>query len=223
MTHPTLSQALWQANQDLAQAILNHPFVQGLGDGGLDRAKFAYYVGQDAFFLEAFARAYSLAAAKAPTWEVFQVFHGLTTGVLEELNLHGGYAQEWGVDLAAVTPGHATRQYTDFLLNTAWSVDPGITAVAMAPCMRLYAFLGQSLAAHQARPHPYTAWIDTYSSDQFEPLAQQLEAFVNAQAADNDLTQRTYRYAMVCELNFFEAAWHWEKGGVRPTRWHDSD
>ncbi|WP_198805634.1 TenA family protein [Leptolyngbya sp. BL0902] len=203
----TLSQTLWQANQDLAQATLQHPFVQGIGDGSLDRAKFAYYVGQDAFFLEAFARAYSIAAAKAPTWEIFQVFHDLTTGVLEELNLHGSYAQEWGVDLATVTPGYATRQYTDFLLNTAWGADPGTTAVAMSPCMRLYAFLGQSLATTQAQPHAYTAWIDTYSSDQFEPLAQRLEELVNAQAVNNDLIQRTYRYAMVCELNFFEAAW----------------
>lgn len=207
MTLITLSQALWQANQDLASATLGHPFVQGIGDGSLDRAKFAYYVGQDAFFLEAFARAYSIAAAKAPTWKMFQVFHGLTAGVLEELNLHGGYAQEWGVDLSTVAPGNATRQYTDFLLNIAWSADPGTTAVAMSPCMRLYAFLGQSLAANPSQSHPYTAWIDTYSSDQFEPLAQQLEELVNAQAADHDLTQRTYRYAMVCELNFFEAAW----------------
>ncbi|MFH7245037.1 MAG: TenA family protein [Spirulina sp.] len=207
MSHPPLSQSLWQANQDLATATLTHPFVQGIGNGSLDRAKFAYYVGQDTFFLEAFARAYSIAAAKAPTWEVFQVFHGLTAGVLEELNLHGGYAQEWGVDLSTVAPGNATRQYTDFLLNTAWSADPGTTAVAMSPCMRLYAFLGQSLAANQPSPHPYTTWINTYSSDQFEPLAQQLEELVNAQAVDNDLTQRTYRYAMVCEFNFFEAAW----------------
>lgn len=207
MTQPTLSQALWQTNHDLAQATLSHPFVQGIGDGTLDRAKFAYYVGQDAFFLEAFARAYSIAAAKAPTWEIFQVFHGLTAGVLEELNLHSTYAQAWGVDLSTVTPGQATRQYTDFLLNTAWSADPGTTAVAMSPCMRLYAFLGQSLAKTQTPPHAYTAWIDTYSSDQFEPLAQQLEQIVNAHALGTDLTQRTYRYAMVCELNFFAAAW----------------
>lgn len=204
----SLSQTLWQTHQDIAIATLNHPFVQGIGDGSLDKAKFAYYVGQDAFFLEAFARAYSIAAAKAPNWEVFQVFHSLADGVMAELNLHDGYAQAWGVDLRTVEPGQATRQYTDFLLNTAWSADPGTTAVAMSPCMRLYAFLGQSLARSQsATPHAYSAWIDTYSSDQFEPLAQQLERLVDAQAADIPTIHRTYRYAMDCELNFFEAAW----------------
>ncbi|MGB3138208.1 MAG: TenA family protein [Nodosilinea sp.] len=202
-----LSQILWHANDDLAQACLQHPFVQGLGDGTLPVEKFAYYVGQDAFFLEAFARAYSIAAAKAPTWEVFQVFHQLADGVLGELNLHGSYAQDWGVDLTTVAPGAATRRYTDFLLSTAWGKAPGATAVAMAPCMRLYAFLGQSLAQLNPPAHRYSLWIDTYSSNQFEPLAAQLEALLDAHAADTPSSQAAYRYAMDCELAFFAAAW----------------
>ncbi len=135
------------------------------------------------------------------------MFHQLADGVLAELNLHGSYAREWGVDLAQVTPGAATRRYTDFLLSTAWGQTPGETAVAMAPCMRLYAFLGQSLAQTKPSLHAYSPWIETYSSDQFEPLAAQLEALLDVQAADSPSNQATYRYAMDCELAFFEAAW----------------
>ena len=207
----SLSQQLWLANQDLIQASLNHPFVQGIGNGSLPQPKFAYYVGQDAFFLEAFARAYSIAAAKAPDWRGFKVFHDLAKGVLDELVLHERYAQSWNVDLAATQPERATRQYTDFLLATAWSQPIGVTAVAMSPCMRLYAYLGQQLAQqvqqHQIGDHAYTDWIRTYSSDDFEPLAQQLEALVEQYAEDTDLIRSTYRYAMVCERDFFEAAW----------------
>lgn len=203
----SLSQTLWQANQDMAIACLHHPFVQGIGDGTLAKSKFAYYVGQDAFFLEAFARAYSIAAAKASSWETFQVFHNLAAGVLAELNLHKGFSQQWGVDLRQVHPGAATRQYTDFLLSTAWAQNPGATAVAMSPCMRLYAFLGQSLADQSTPQHAYSQWIETYSSNDFEPLAQQLEALVDEQAPDTDQTRIYYRYAMEYELNFFEAAW----------------
>jgi thiaminase/transcriptional activator TenA len=204
----SLSNTLWTLNQDLAHACLHHPFVQGIGQGTLPEQKFTYYVGQDAFFLEAFARAYSIAAAKTSYWQLFQVFHDLATGVLEELSLHEGYAKEWGVDLRTVTPGQATRQYTDFLLSTAWSQDVAITAVAMSPCMRLYAFLGKSLLGKQGSPrHRYSQWINTYSSDDFEPLAQQLESIVNETGKDTDLIRSTYRYAMECELNFFAAAW----------------
>ncbi|XGB41297.1 MAG: TenA family protein [Nodosilinea sp. LVE1205-7] len=203
----SLSQTLWQANQALAIACLHHPFVVGIGNGSLAATKFAYYIGQDSFFLKSFARAYSIAAAKAPSWQTFQLFHQMADGVLEELRLHDSYAQTWGVSLETVEPGGATRQYTDFLLHTAWSQEAPTIAVAMAPCMRLYAFLGRSLANPILEPHAYTAWVQTYGSDQFEPLVRQLENFVDDYAIDAPVLRQTYRYAMACELNFFQAAW----------------
>ena len=203
----TLSSKLWQAHLDLANESLAHPFVQGIADGTLPRETFAYYVGQDAFFLEAFARAYSIAAAKAPTWQSFTVFHELAAGVLAELKLHQGYAQAWGVDLTQTTPGTATLQYTNFLMATAWRHGVGVTAVAMSPCMRLYAYLGQQLAQGGIPDHRYRDWIVTYSSDEFEPLAAQLEALVDEYAEDGEPVQSTYRHAMVCERDFFQAAW----------------
>ncbi|MFN6571270.1 TenA family protein [Dendronalium sp. ChiSLP03b] len=203
----TLSTQLWAANQDLAQACLQHRFVRGIADGTLEREKFAYYVGQDAFFLQAFARAYSIAAAKAPDWLGFTTFHHLAAGVLEELRLHEGYATQWGVNLHSVEVGVATRRYTDFLLATAWGGDVGLTAAAMSPCMRLYAFLGEQLALNGIPDHQYTDWIRTYSSADFQPLAQQLESLVNNYATDNSLINSTYRYAMFCERDFFQAAW----------------
>ncbi|MGD1856456.1 MAG: TenA family protein [Leptolyngbyaceae cyanobacterium] len=204
-----LSTKLWQQHLDLANESLAHPFVQGIADGTLPKRTFAYYVGQDAFFLEAFARAYSIAAAKAPTWQSFNVFHDLAAGVLAELKLHQGYAQSWNVDLAQVNPGTATRQYTDFLLATAWSQSIGVTAVAMSPCMRLYAYLGQQLAQDGIPDHIYKDWIATYSSDEFEPLAAQLEVIVDDYADDTELIRDTYRSAMVCERDFFQAAWQY--------------
>ncbi|MBX2862205.1 MAG: TenA family protein [Leptolyngbyaceae cyanobacterium MAG.088] len=206
-----LSSKLWQDHMDLANESLAHPFVQGIANGTLPKETFAYYVGQDAFFLEAFARAYSIAAAKAPSWQSFNVFHDLAAGVLSELKLHQSYAQTWHVDLALVSPGTATRQYTDFLLATAWSQPIGVTAVAMSPCMRLYAYLGQQLAQNGIPEHIYKDWIATYSSDEFEPLAAQLEAIVDDYATDNALIRSTYRYAMVCERDFFQAAWKYRE------------
>lgn len=212
----SIAEELWQENQDLAIACLQNPFVQGISDGSLPKAKFAYYVGQDAFFLEAFARAYSIAAAKAPDWQGFNIFHDLAGGVLQELNLHQTYASQWEVNLQTVDPGAATRRYTDFLLATAWSQNVGITAAAMLPCMKLYAFLGQSLAANGIPDHDYGNWINTYSSAEFEPLAEQLAQLVErylerdkeGQPSRYQQSSEIYRYAMQCELDFFEAAWN---------------
>ncbi len=208
MNSQRLSEILWDNHQPLAIACLDHPFVQGIKHGTLPQRQFAYYVGQDAFFLEAFARAYSIAAAKSPDWEGFGIFHRLANGVLEELNLHHHYAAAWGVSLEQIEPGTATRQYTDFLLATAWGQDVGITACAMLPCMKLYAFLGQQLAQPTIPEHLYSGWIRTYSSAEFEPLVEHLTYLVNQHAAaTNPSVESAYRYAMQCELNFFQAAW----------------
>lgn len=203
----TISCELWSANQDLAQACLDHPFVQGIGDGTLKQQKFAYYLGQDAFFLEAFARAYSIAAAKAPDFSGFTTFHTLASGVLSELRLHEGYAAKWFVNLRSVEPGAATRRYTDFLLATAWGGDVGLTTAAMSPCLRLYAFLGEQLARDGVPNHQYADWIRTYSSTDFVPLAQKLESLVERYTTGTALVHSTYRYAMLCEQDFFQAAW----------------
>jgi thiaminase/transcriptional activator TenA len=62
----SLSESLWHRNRVLAEAALEHRVVRGIASGGLARATFAYYVGQDAVFLDAFCRAYALALAKSP-------------------------------------------------------------------------------------------------------------------------------------------------------------
>lgn len=202
-----LARKLWRAHQELAQSCLHHPFVVNLAQGTLAPEQFAYYVGQDAFFLQAFARAYSIAAVKVPDWQGFCIFHSLVGGVLTELQLHEDYANTWAVNLQEVQPSSATRRYTDFLLATAWNYDAGLAAVAMAPCMRLYAFIGQEVAAQGIPDHQYADWIRTYSSPEFEQLALQLENLIERYADDSSLTFETYRYALECEANFFQAAW----------------
>ncbi|MGB4947361.1 MAG: TenA family protein [Candidatus Competibacter denitrificans] len=202
-----ISDTLWQLNADLAQICLDLPFVRGIGDGSLPRERFAWYIGQDAFYLQAFARAYTLAAAKAPDWNDFQELHELAGGVLQELELHKGIATAWGLNLAQITPGPATRRYTDFLLATAWASETGITIAAMTPCMRLYAWLGAQLAARQRTSHDYSAWIETYSSPNFEQLAVRLEQLLDRYTPDNAAAADVYRYAMECESDFFQAAW----------------
>src|SRR5246127_3448833 len=99
---PLLSAALWNQNRALAQAALQHPFVQGIASGELARDAFAYYVGQDAVFLDAFCRAYALALAKTPDQDGLIALRELLDAAADELRLHRGYADRWNVDLHQV-------------------------------------------------------------------------------------------------------------------------
>lgn len=160
---------------------------------------------QDAYFLEAFARAYALALARAPDRHGLATFHSLIGGVLDELRLHSAYAARWQVDLSSHAPAGATLAYTDFLLATASLRGVGETCAAMTPCMRLYAYLGQQLEPLSSRDNPYQEWIDTYAASEFESLAATLESLLDRYARDCMPVRDAYRRAMQLELAFFEA------------------
>ncbi|GAB3320589.1 thiaminase II [Geodermatophilus aquaeductus] len=201
----SLSARLWADNADLAAAALEHPFVTGVADGTLPRGRFAGYVAQDAFFLEAFARAYALGVAHSRDRATLEALADLLAGVREELRLHDGYAARWGIDLTAVAPAPATLAYTEFLLATAALGDVGELCAAMTPCMRLYAHLGRALVPRATGP--YREWVDTYADPAFEELAATLEALLDRVAVDTPAVRRAYRRAMELELGFFTAAW----------------
>ena len=204
MTAVGLARSLWVANADLAAAALEHPFVRGLADGSLPRQTFAGYVAQDAFFLEAFARAYALGVVHSRDRAGLEAFADLLAGVREELRLHDSYAGQWGIDLRSVEPAPATLAYTEFLLATASRLDLGVTCAAMVPCMRLYAHLGQSLAGRTASA--YAEWTQTYADPAFEELARTLERLLDEHGVDSPETHRTYRRAMTLEVEFFDEA-----------------
>jgi thiaminase/transcriptional activator TenA len=201
----SLARRLWADSADLAQATLAHPFVQGLADGSLPRERFAGYVAQDAFFLQAFARGYAMAVVRSSDRAGLEAFADLLAGVREELRLHDGYAARWGIDLAGVEPVPATVAYTDFLLATTATGGLGEICAAMTPCMRLYAHLGQSLAGRPS--DTYAEWVTTYADPNFEELAATLERLLDRYAEDTPDVARAYRRAMELELGFFAAAW----------------
>lgn len=204
MADEPLHVTLWRKNRALAEECLAHPFVRGLGSGRLDPERFKEYVAQDAFFLRAFFSAYALAAVRVvERLEVAERLHRLMRGVLDELKLHEGYAESLGIDLESVRPHAAARAYTDFLLRTAWTAEVGEIIAAMTPCMRLYAYLGRALATGDHSENPYRNWIDTYSSEEFEALATEIEALLDQLADDTPAVAFAYRYAMRCELDFF--------------------
>jgi thiaminase/transcriptional activator TenA len=200
----SFAQTLWRQNTDWAERILAHRFVQGLGDGSLPIASFKSYVAQDAYFLDAFARAYAFCLAHGTSRDDLYGFSELIAGALDELKLHKSYTEKLQVNLDNVRPMAATQAYTGFLLDTARRGQLGETIAAMTPCMRLYAFLGQQLSKKDVAP-AYVDWVKTYSDPGFEALAARLEGLLDLHAADTPQVRANYRRAMELEYGFFDA------------------
>jgi thiaminase/transcriptional activator TenA len=199
-----LSTRLWADSADITEQVLTNPFVVRLGDGSLPRSQFARFIAQDAFFLDAFARAYALALVRSSDTATLLVLADLIAGVRDELRLHTSYAARWGIDVARVEPAATTTAYTDFLLASAATDRDGVVFAAMTPCMRLYAHLGQILDASAAGP--YAEWVQTYAHADFTALAERLEGLLDDQCRDPNAARAAYRRAMTLELEFFTAA-----------------
>jgi thiaminase/transcriptional activator TenA len=60
----------------------------------------------------------------------------------------------------------------------------------MIPYLRLYAYLGQRLAAQTTPDSPYREWVMPYSSARFEALARRLEGLLDRYGRDHDRSRR---------------------------------
>ena len=168
---------LRQQTADLRRRVLQHPFVTGIGDGGLPLEAFRFYMCQDYVFLVDYSRVLALAVAKADDLETMGRFAGLLHETLNtEMDLHRGFAAKFGIspdELEATQAAPSTRAYTQHLLTTAYSGDLTDITAAILPCMWDYSDIGQTLAA-QGVPSPqplYNEWIQMYATPEFAALA----------------------------------------------------
>ncbi len=162
---------LWQAIEPIYAAILRHPFVCGLTDGRLPRASFEFYAVQDALYLREFARALSLAAARAPEDEWIIMFNEHAAGALKvERALHEGFFKAFGLTPAAVaaTPLAPTcLAYTSYLLAVAYAAPYHEAMAAVLPCYWIYWEVGKALERAGSPDPLYARWIGTYASQEF--------------------------------------------------------
>ena len=96
MTKPPFSRELRERTDPLWQAIFEHPFVTGIGDGTLSQHRFEFYLKQDYVYLVDFSRVFALAAAKAwtlPDMGTFATLLNVTQNT--EMEGHLVMQREW--------------------------------------------------------------------------------------------------------------------------------
>ena len=210
--------ALREAAGDDWREYVEHPFVQGLGDGTLPEAAFRHYLVQDYLFLIQFARAYGLAAYKADTLaEIRAASDGLKALVEVEMDLHRAYCADWGIAedaLESVEADGATLAYTAYVLERGLAGDLLDLRVALAPCVVGYGEIGARLAANPvARKdgNPYSSWIEMYAGDEYQAFMRAEIEALDALAAGRGGSVRfarlaeTFRTATRLEAAFWQA------------------
>ncbi|MGH2980499.1 MAG: thiaminase II [Solirubrobacterales bacterium] len=172
----TLTDALWSGIEDLYGPILEHPFIAGLTDGTLEREAFRFYVIQDAHYLREYARALSIAAARAPSEPDIGMFNRHAAGAIEvERSLHEEFFEDLGVsaDELQQTPMAPTNlAYTSYLLAVAYGGSFSECLGAVLPCYWIYWEVGKELIERGSPDPLYERWIDTYGGEEFAEVVR---------------------------------------------------
>ena len=172
----TFSSQAWQQNLPLYHAILAMPFNAELADGTLREDRFRHYIIQDAHYLEGFARALALAAAKADHSDHLVQFAGAAqTAIIVERALHTDYFAKFGLsaaDFAAARPTPVCDHYVSYLLRVAALEPFPVVLAALLPCFWIYLEVGKSIHTRATQPNPYHAWIETYAGEEFASAVQ---------------------------------------------------
>ena len=210
------SHQAWQDTATLRAAIHALPFNAELAAGTLPPEKFRFYIVQDTLYLDQYARALALAAARGPDMPTLRAFSHHALGAVEvEQALHARILAEFGVDpaaLATAEPSPDGLGYTSFLMATAYHEPWEVLVAALLPCFWLYFDVGTAIAEHAAPDNPYRAWIDTYAAEGFGEAVRAVIAATDQAAAGTTPAIRArmataFRRSCQYEWLFWDGAW----------------
>jgi len=211
------SETAWQQALPVYNDITAMPFITDLANGSLDVEQFKYYLQQDAHYLEYFARALAIIAAKVEDVTTMLDFIRFAEGaIIVERALHDSYFKEYNVgDRAGMSP--SCHHYVHYLQSTAYSADVAVAMAAVLPCFWIYKHVGDYILKHQSnKENPYQGWIDTYAGEEFGLIVAKAIHLCDAAAQNSTTAQQqkmteAFITASRLEYNFWESAYHLEK------------
>ena len=205
---------LWDLSVPVMREMWALPFIEGLRDDTLSQWDFTAYQRQDAFYLDRYAQALTMLAAKSyrPADRVHWG-HGGAGAIEVEQALHrdwlSTHRQQDLVDAAQMPITPITTSYTDFLLARTAIDSYVVGASAVLPCYWLYAEIGLKLTKFNHPDHTYNAWLTLYGDTDFVDATRESiriveELMAEASPADRQRATRAYLGACIWEREFFD-------------------
>ncbi|MCD5322278.1 MULTISPECIES: thiaminase II [Pontibacillus] len=170
------------------EAIFNHPFVKGIGEGNLPKEAVAHYVKADAEYLHAFMNVYGTAISKCTDKEDIAFFKENIEFVLHsEIHPHHNlctYINTPYEDLQGYPLPPTADHYIKHMKTTAHEGTLGEILAVLLPCPWTYLEIGHYLMDHvQPTPeHPFYEWITFYVNDEIQDTTNQLRSKLDAWA-----------------------------------------
>ena len=219
MKNTKVTDRLLAASQDLWDAYLEHPFVQGIADGTLAEEKFRFYMVQDYLYLIEYAKVFALGVAKAKDMASMRLFAGYVKQILDgEMDIHRGYMARLGIALSDAEQSKAAlanRTYTAYMLQVAYEEGAAEIAASILSCALSYEHIARRmLQAHpDADKHPfYGEWVDGYACREYHDANEELIELTERLCAGLNEEQLAHieEIFVTCsryEMLFWDMAW----------------
>ncbi len=215
----TTTERLLNASKEIWEAYHEHPFVQGIADGSLDKEKFKYYMIQDYLYLIDYTKVFAIGAAKASDLSAMKLFAGYTHAILDgEMDIHRAYMARLGI-----TPEEAEHadvaldnlSYTSYMLRVAYEEGQAEVAAAILSCAVSYEVIARKIVEDhpEALNHPfYGEWVSGYAADAYHEENQVLIDLMNrlSEGYSEEQLKHLEEIFMACsryEMAFWNMAW----------------
>ena len=207
------------------QGLRQHPFITELAAGSLPIDKFRFFLEQDIFYLEWYARCLAMGAAKSRDERELRYFTTDLNQVLDaELPSNRALLQRV-TEMGAVDHGGAVAMapanvaYTSYMQSLALRGGPLEIMASLLPCAWSYVEIATGLRQDTDISHPvYGDWVGYFSTpstvEMVETMRADFDAMV-AQEVTTDARQReiSHIFAMSSRLEhgFWEMAYTIER------------
>ena len=135
---PPFAQRMRKAAYLVWEEGYQQPFIRELGEGTLQRERFAFYLLQDFRYVNDYARVHALGLAKATDPEIMAFMLKVQNGALQvETEVHRSYLASYGIteeQMNNVRQSAFARAYTSNILSIAYGTR--IFSTFLWPCCR---------------------------------------------------------------------------------------
>ncbi len=166
--------------------ILNHKFVFELSKGVLPLNKFLFYLKQDHYFLQEFAKLVQSAKQKTTDITMKKWLESLYVSTVDfEMKMQRQMLDKLSsksIDTdnkQSVSPCNATLEYTLYLVDISSNGTFGEMVSAMAPCPWTYLEIAQLLSKFPIENEIYRDWILFYSSTESCKQVEEIKQVLN--------------------------------------------
>ena len=216
----TFADRLIQEAEPIWAKYYEHPFIQNLIDGSLDRRKFLRYLIQDTLYLKDYAKVYAHAFTKAEDVEVMRhIYSDMALIMSDETMVHIRYLKDMGwseAEAMAEPCAPANEAYLNTMLTAASEGTLAEGVVSVMACAFSYYFIAKYAKAEGDRRNSladnyFSGWIESYAGDMYEKIYSSSYKLCNSvcTTADEVEAQRLidiFLDCSECELRFWDMA-----------------